>query len=239
MLPRLQQTELGVRRRVQSEVADLVKAARQYVQKEAADELTGRHVRVPAVAGGDADGVGGDVEDPAVADRDPMRVPAQVSKDLPGSGLLGCDEVSHPKTRIRSPVAWRTPPTSSGTGAAQVRRIDEGRRASRRDRHSAHWSMWPPSAAVRHSCALSGFRHRDIAAAGTKGRWTGVGANLWESTCRNYAESRSTALPPEARGAAQRVRTMHVMSAACGPTSRSGHVLTSCLSDQAARRHGV
>ena len=38
MPARLLQPELGVRRRVQSEVADLVKAARQYMQKEPADK---------------------------------------------------------------------------------------------------------------------------------------------------------------------------------------------------------
>ena len=80
-------------------------------------------------------------------------------------------------------------------------------------------------AMIGSMCFLSGFRPRDIAAAGTGGRWTAGGANLWKSMCRNYAERRLAALPPEARGAAQRLRTIDIMSTiSTGCTAaRPGH----------------
>jgi hypothetical protein len=84
----------------EAEVADAVEAVGQRMKKEAADELVGLELHdlccaVLAVilpAEGDMIVVEGD--DPAVGDRDPMGVAAEISQDLggPAERLLGVDD---------------------------------------------------------------------------------------------------------------------------------------------------
>jgi len=83
-----------------TEVADAVEAVGQRVKKEAANELVGLELHdlcravLAVILPGEGDMILAEGDEPAVGDRDPMGIAAEISQDLgrPAERLLGVDD---------------------------------------------------------------------------------------------------------------------------------------------------